>query len=87
MEKKPQVDNEVVVGVKRLAGSTVAEPDQPAIGAINVVWVTIAGVKVPGIVRSTRCENSADFMEVTISFIASGYRTTDFNGPEAPSDD
>lgn len=81
---EPKPDNEMVVGVRRIAGSIQAEPGEPAVGAIRVMWVTIAGEKVPGLIQSTRCENSVGVMEVTVKFICSGYRTADAYGPEAP---
>lgn len=79
------MSNEVVVGVKRIAGSTVARPDEEARGAIQAHWVTIGGVKVPGVIVSVATKLDGEgFHTALIEVAYSEFRTTDFDGPERP---
>jgi hypothetical protein len=67
--------NEIIVGVKRIGQYGTVEDEKDIVGALQTHFVIIDGVEVPGMVKWTKCETSAEFMEVTISFIASEYRT------------
>lgn len=77
--------NDVIIGVKRISKETrssTAEPDEEAIGAVQVHWMTIDGIVVPGNVVSVETHHDDGPMLVTVKFLASGFRTVDFNDPE-----
>lgn len=76
--------NEVVVGVKRIKKSELADPSEEAEFAIQAIWITVGGKELPVQMISSSVVNENGPMIVTIKIAASEYRTTDFLGPDAP---
>lgn len=79
--------NEIVVGVKPIKSTGgVALPGEEADAAAQVHWVTVDGQKVPGVITEVQEISDQGFMRVAVEFVASSYRTTHFQGPDAPQE-
>lgn len=84
--------NEIVAGVKPLAGGTTAETAEAAIGAIGVTWLTVDGVELPVVGTSDdgagnygKVKVTTDpFLTVTVTLYASQFRTVRWDADEAP---
>lgn len=82
--------NEVVVGVKRVAGLQLEDDEHEAVTAIGAVWVTIDGKELPCkrddsnlISVTTRMDHGPMF--VTLEIVAASIKTVSFDDPdEAP---
>lgn len=77
--------NEIVVGVKRIAHSTLAAPGEEANAAVSCLWATIDGKEIPSeyvISAEVVVDNGPLVVQLRIG--ASAFRTTDCYGPEAP---
>lgn len=86
----PNAQSEIVVGVRRVgtSGNTLDE-DEPGGAAVQIMWVKIGDVYISSnnsYLVSVEAKNNYEPMMVTIKLGASGYRTVDFFGSEAPEE-
>jgi hypothetical protein len=78
---------DIVVGTRRVDGARPADPDGPASASIQVHWVTVNGVEVPGHLMSVEWgQDSPGGMNIaTIRIAAGSFATVSHDGPLAPA--
>lgn len=81
------VGNKLVIGVKRVVDTRLAESDEAAVGSVYVLWAEIAGVMLPD--RWQHALISVDYHAsgnglntATITFGVSDFETVDFREKE-----
>lgn len=82
--------NEIVIGVKPIAGGGIAENDEDATAAVGAIWVTYNGIPLPcahdkdSNLISVKVEMDYGPTTVELKLIGGFVRTVRWDGPEAP---
>lgn len=84
--------NEIVIGVKPVNGSTIAESDEEVSAAVGAIWVTYNGIPLPcahdkdSKLISVKVEMDHGPTIVSLNLVGGYVRTVRWDGPEAPED-